>query len=80
MGESRGRRKGGKGNGKRGDVAADRWGRVDSGTSAGMRWPAGAAARWWAESGSRPEARLAAHDRVKWFPIYLNPIFYLIQI
>jgi hypothetical protein len=34
----------------------------------------------WAKIGSRAETRLAAHDSVKRFPIYLNPIFYLIQI
>jgi hypothetical protein len=61
-------------------VVSDRWGRVVSGTGAGMRRPAGAAARWWAESRSGLETRLAAHDRVERFPNKLNPIFYLIQI
>jgi hypothetical protein len=56
-GESRGRRKGGKGRGKD-EVAADRWGRSVSGTGVGMRRPAVAAARWRAESGSGPESRL----------------------
>jgi hypothetical protein len=61
-------------------VVADRWGRVVSGTGASMRRPVGAAVRWWAESRSRLETRLAAHDRVERFPNKLNPIFYLIKI
>jgi hypothetical protein len=56
-GESRGRRKGEKGRG-RDEVAADRWDRAVSGTGAGMRRPAGAAARWQAESGSGSKSRL----------------------
>jgi hypothetical protein len=66
--------------GKRGDVAADRWVRVVSGTGVGMRWPADAAACWRAESGSGPETRLAAHNWVEGFPKKLSHIFYLIQI
>jgi hypothetical protein len=45
----------GKGRRKRGDVAADRWGRIDSGTGAGTRWPAGSTARGWAAPGPKAE-------------------------
>jgi hypothetical protein len=34
-------------------VAADRWGRIDSDTGAGMRWPAGSVARGWAAPGPK---------------------------